>query len=324
MRRSLLIFFISFILLAVVLLKGCQISKDSRIVVGVVAPMEHAAMDAIKEGVLEVLDSREDVVVRYFNAGGDLNLQHAMISQMENSDVDLIMPIGSSVMQMAINFIKKKPIVGLAANFSTEEQVALSAKNVTCVVDELPLAIHVKFMKKIIDDLNMITVIYSGSEKITPEIEELRELAIKEGLDVQFLLVQQMSDIFLLSSHISDKSQAIFILKDHLVVSSVVTLIDVARKLNIPLIAADEGSITEGASFAIGVTEMDIGKQGALMALDIIDGVRPVDIPVSTVEKNRLFVNRKACDCLGIEISQFEESGNEMCVELEIKDEVMQ
>lgn len=285
--------------------------------IAIVAPMQHNAMDAIASGVKEVVKnySKGNIEVSCYNAHGDLNIQKAIFQQLNSSDVNVIMPIGTSTMQMCLQTFKEKPVVGLAANFNSEDQKKLSSQNATCILDELPLSQHLELMKYIIPNLQKITLIHSPSEKIYPELKNLKILSKKNNIEVQYLLAQQMSDLFTIATAIDFDSQAIFVLKDHLVVSTIAAIVQEAEKRHIPVITSDEGSILAGAAFALGISETDIGKQGARYALSILNGIPANEIPIINQDSLKILANEKRCLHQGVSIESLHKAAKALSFE---------
>lgn len=89
-------------------------------------------------------------------------------------------------------------------------------------------------------------------------------------------MVSQLSDLYTISNNINPKSKAIFILKDEMIVSGINTLVQQAEERRIPVIASDDGSVSKGAAFALGVSEYQTGVDAAKVALQILNGKKQV------------------------------------------------
>ena len=79
--------------------------------------MDHAALRAIVNGFEESVSKSYPGKVRFEveNAQHDLNIQRSILQKFINQKVDLIVPVGTSVTQMAISMVKSQPTLGLAA-----------------------------------------------------------------------------------------------------------------------------------------------------------------------------------------------------------------
>ena len=67
--------------------------------------------------------------------------------------------------------------------------------------------------------MKKFTLIYSADDKVIPEANTTMAIAKKNGISVQPLMIQNLSDLYLTSQRIERDSQAIFILKDNLMSS---------------------------------------------------------------------------------------------------------
>lgn len=272
------IIIISFILFS-------QISLVFAAKIAIIVPMEHQAMEQIVFGITESLKNIDiEIVVK--NAHGDSNIMASLIKQMrDDDDIKIIMPIGTSTSQMVLAHVKNKAIVCVAAKIEK-----LSNPLATGLNDEIPISASIQKFKI----LRKIAVIYSASEKIAPEIEELKIYAKNNGVALHLSMIQNLTDLPAVVASAPVDVDSFLILKDHLVVSGVNIIIKEASKRAIPLIASDEGSVNSGASIAIGVPEKQIGFDAGLITLDILNGKNPSKIPYKSIEKMVIFVNPKS------------------------------
>lgn len=278
-------------------------------VVGIVVPMDHAALREIVSGFKETLtkDFPHPVTVKVQHAQGDMNVQRSIIQQFINENVDVVVPIGTAATQMAVSMVRTQPIVSLAALYTDSERNAQKSIQLTGVLDEIGPQKPLDFMKEVFPQIKKITLLYSNTEKVFPEVEELMAYAPKQGITVQKLMVQTLPELYTLSQLIEPDSEAIFVLKDHLIVSGMPTLIQTAEKRHIPIIACDEGSVTMGATFALGVKEKAIGELGGEMVAQLLQGTPIADLPVARITKLSVFYNEAACKALDLAVSTLKE-----------------
>jgi len=263
-------------------------------VVGIIVPLTHPSLEKIVKGfcsqLSKQLNNKCSFIVR--DAHGDQHVQQpAIIDEMKYKQVDLIVPIGRLCTQMTVQKAPEIPTVALAAS----PDVITKGNLVTGIHDEIAPESICAFIKHIVPNINKYSIIATQSEKTLPEIEALRNHSMNAGITVQTIFVQTPSDIYLATHSVNSDSQAIFILKDHMVVSSVATIAQLAKERSIPLIASDEGSVLSGAACALGVEETSIGEAGAVYAAQILQGTSPKDIPVKPLSNLVIFINKHAC-----------------------------
>ena len=262
--------------------------------IGIVVPLTHPALEKIVAGFCDELKNKLNVHCTFLirDAHGDQNVQQpAIIDEMKYKNVDLIVPIGTLCTQMTLQKAPEIPTIALAASPET----ITKSSNATGVHDEIEAHHMCSFIQSILPGISKIALIATQTEKTMPEIELFRHEALNRGIAVQTIYVQTPSDVYLATHSIDADVQAIHILKDHLVVNSVATIIQFAQTKKIPVIASDEGSVSSGAACALGVQEETIGRIGAQLAAQVLTGQAPNNVPVQSINKLAIFINKKAC-----------------------------
>lgn len=262
--------------------------------IGIVVPLTHPALEKVVAGFCDELTNKLNVACTFLirDAHGDQNVQQpAIIDEMKYKNVDLIVPIGTLCTQMTLQKAPKISTIALA----TSPETITKSSNATGVHDEIEAHHTCSFIQSILPKLSKIALIATQTEKTMPSIELFRHEALNRGITVQTIYVQTPSDVYLATHSIDADAQAIHILKDHLVVNSVATIIQFAQTKKIPLIASDEGSVSSGAACALGVQEETIGRVGAQLAAQVLAGKVPSDVPVQSINKLAIFINKKAC-----------------------------
>lgn len=271
--------------------------------IGIIVPMEHKALTQIINGLKQELEG-QDIVCKVLNAQGDPNIQKTIINQLIQEKCDLFIPIGTATSQMTLNSAKGHKILCLAADPSVID----SKKNhqATLLDDTFSTKDSLSFLHTTFPQIKKISLVYSSSEKVSNELPILEESARLYGIEVQKLMVHSMPELYTISQSISLDSQAIFILKDHLIVSAIPTLAKQAEERGIFIMTSDEGSISSGGAFAIGIKESSIGIQGGKMIKTILQGISPQDIAPQTIDGPFfLFVNPISCSKQGIDLPSF-------------------
>ncbi len=295
MKKVIFIFVIILIITAAVSL---SYKRKTEKVIGVIVPMEHQALTEIVKGLKERLGN---VSIKVLNAQGDPNLQRAIIEQLARDQCDVIVPIGTAASQMTISRAKNRKIVCLAADLNGEQSEQSEQSRAACLKDQISSEEALSFLHTAFPKIHKITLLYSSSEKIANEIPSALEAAKSKGIEVQQLMVQSLAELYMVGQAIAGDSQAVFILKDHLIVSGIQTVVQQAEKRQIPVMTSDEGSIISGGAFAIGVREADIGRQGAEMIHRILNGE---ELSTQTMKGPfPLFVNQKACLKQGVDLA---------------------
>lgn len=264
--------------------------------IGIIIPMEHQALRDLVGGYQETLTHAYSAPITFIveNAQGDMNLQKALIQQLHQRKVDLVVPVGTSVTQMTAKEIHDIPIISLAALYSEEERKAQVGENLSGVVDELPLDLPLKFILEAYPGTKKIALVHSATDKPSKEAREIAEHAKAYGVEVYPVMIHTMADLYTIAPSIPQDCQGILVTKDHPVVSGITVLAKLARKTGRFLMTMDEGSVKAGAQFALGVKEADIGKLGAELTLKFLKGTPLKDLPLQALTQGEVYINKAA------------------------------
>lgn len=288
--------FKSIIITALALISGCNNENSGQTKIGIIVPIEHAAMQEIVAGFSDTLHEKyqKPVKIKVANAQGDANLQRSIIQQMNDQHYDLIIPIGLSATQMTLSIVKQQPVLSLAADISETDRKNRTPCNIAVVHDEIPPEKTIAFIHAVYPDIKQIALVHSSSEKVYPEIKAATTKANELGITIKPLMVSTLPELYSVGNAIPKQAQAILVLKDHMIVSGISTLAKIASDRHIPLITSDQGSVQGGAGFALGVREKQIGVEGAKLAADILQGKTACSLPITEMKNLTVFINPNA------------------------------
>ena len=122
-------------------------------------------------------------------------------------------------------------------------------------------------------------------------VEMLVEEGKHQGIQVHRRMISDLSDLYTLKDTLPKESSIILILKDSLVASGISTLVQTAQKTGRILMTSDEGTVKAGAHFALGISEYEIGKKGALQTLKILQGESPNHLPFMEFKSPKVYIN---------------------------------
>lgn len=280
--------------------------------IAVIVPTEHQAMDDIVRGLqvgLSDMMQSEQIVI--LNAMGDLNNLNSIINQVVNQDFKVILPIGTLSTYLTIAATEDKPIIGLASTINEKTRQNLirdNHLNVTNVTDEISSHTLLKFISNL--KRNRVLLVYSSSdERISKTVKEIEDIKSYYNINLRKFPIVSTIDMYSIKSAIQDVD-CILILKDHLIVSMISVLIEVAHEKLVPVIASDEGSVKSGADVGIGISEYDIGFEGAKLVKEILHGKKISDIKVKEIKNVQVFYNQQNINNK-IDISEIQSAAEE-------------
>ena len=102
--------------------------------------------------------------------------------------------------------------------------------------------------------------------------------------------------------NIPAEADAVFSLPDSLLSTRLSDLVEAAVKLKLPVSGANIGVVkTHGVLISYGSDQNISGKKAARLAGQILQGVKPADLPVETAEVY-LAINLKVANVIGLDI----------------------
>ena len=258
----------------------------------IILPIEHKAINEIVAGFQDGLRKQfksEEVKFIVRNALGDINIQRLIIQQAKDQKPDLIVPIGTSTSQMTAAMIQNIPVLAMAS-------LPIEGRNVTGVNDEVPVSKAYAVMKAVRAKLKDITVIYTPQDKNDAELKKLEALVLKDKVTLNQILIPNLTDLYMNVQSVSEDTDFMFIFKDNLIANGITVLINQANMRKIPLMTSDEGTVSKGACFALGVRERSIGTQSSELAFKILTQKEVMHYPFESLKKLSFFRNKKACE----------------------------
>jgi len=279
-------------------------------VVAVTSIIEHSALDAVRDGVRETLKEAgfvEGKNLRFvFQTAQGSPATAAQIARKYVGDgVDVIVPISTPSAQAVVAATRSIPVVYSAITDPVAAKLVkswdASGTNVTGVSDLSPIDRHLDLVRKIVPQAQRLGVVYSpGEANSVAIIEVLRKEAKAMGIDLVEAPAQRTVDIPTAALRLAGKVDAIYAPTDNNVISAIEAIVKVAQQAKIPVIAADTDSVKRGATAALGVNYLDLGRQTGRLVLRVLQGESPGQIRSEISSRFELHLNTEAASRQGV------------------------
>ena len=263
-------------------------------------------MDQAYNGFLAALDDEgyvdgENVKIDFKNAQGDIPTSQTITKQFASNQVDMIFAIATPAAQAAYNATKEIPILITAVTDPVAVGIAkswdASGTNVTGTSDLTPVAKQMELIRTILPEAKNIGVIYTTSEANSEIQVSMAEAAAKElGFTITRVGVTSVNDIPLAVSSIIDKVDVMYTPTDNLVASAMPVLWNACVDKKVPVFAGEEGMVKSGGIATEGIDYYQLGYETGLMAVEVLEGKNPGDMPIKTLQKTTLILNQKNAD----------------------------
>lgn len=308
--RKVAVFFVVGMLM--VLAVGCGGQGDV-IKIGITQIEEHPALDAARQGFIDGLAQagfdKENIRVEYQSAQGDVANAQLIAENFVATGSELILAISTPSAQMAFQATREIPILITAVTDPVSEGLAQSweksGTNVTGTSDSAPIDKHLDIIRVLIPDAAKIGIIYNTSEANSQvQVDKVKDLAAAQGLEVVTAGITDISDIQVTLEALLPKVDVLYTPTDNLVVSAMGLVVDVAKAHATPVIGSEESQVVAGALATQGIDYYQLGIETAQMAVQVLEGGKPSDMGIKTLQETRLLINRSTAESLGIIIPQ--------------------
>ncbi len=287
-------------------------SEEKQVKIGIIQIVEHPALDAARQGFLDTLKANgyeegKNLKLVYQNAQNDQSMLNSIAQQFATSDLDLILAIATPSAQAMASATDEIPILITAVTDPVEAKLVDSMDkpggNISGTTDMNPIKEQLDLLKKLVPDAKTVGVIYNAAE-VNSEVQVriVKEEAPALGLEIVEATVSSSADVLQAAQSLIGKVNAIYVPTDNMVVSAAQSVVQVANENKIPLISGESSVVDAGGLGTIGINYTNLGAQTGEMALRILDGAKPADMPVEGQKNFDIVLNQEAIDLLGIEV----------------------
>lgn len=278
--------------------------------VGINQLVQHPALDAATTGFKEAFEEAGvDVTFDEQNANGEQGTALTISQQFASGNLDLVLAVATPAAQATAQNITDIPVLFTAVTDAVSAELVDSNEapggNVTGTSDIAPIEQQLELLQQLVPDAKSIGIVYaSGEVNSQVQVDEVTKAAEPLGLSVNTQTVTTVNEIQQAVEALGDVD-VIYVPTDNMVVSGISSLVQVAEQKQIPVIAAESGTVEGGALATLGIDYTELGRQTGEMALRILqDGEDPATMPVETATEFTYVINEDAAERQGVEIPQ--------------------
>lgn len=289
--------------------------KDKTVKIGITQIVEHPSLDAAREGFIAALkdagyEEGKNLKLDYQNAQGDMNNNASIAQKLVSDKNDLILAIATPSAQAAVQATKDIPILFTAITDPVGAELVQSLEkpggNATGTSDTHPDAIEktIAAIKNFIPDAKKVGIIYNNGEpNSVVNVKNAKEALEAAGLEAVETTISTSSEVKQAAESMVGRVDVLYIPKDNTVVAALESVITVANDKDIPTFVGEGDSVKRGTFASYGFDYHDLGYTTGKMAVEIIKGKKPSDMPVGFPENLELIVNKKAAKEEGITLT---------------------
>lgn len=310
MRKILAVLLIVFLILS---FSGCSSTpSEPKISIGIIQIVEHPALDAAREGFLETLEQNgyvegQNLTVDYQNAQNDQSTLQTIANKFASANHDLILAIATPSAVAVAASITDVPILITAVTDPVTAKLADSLErpgtNVTGTTDMNPIKEQFELLKQLVPEAKKVGILYNAGE-VNSQVQVEIAKEVVQNMDIEILeaSVATSADVLQAAQSFIGKVDAIYVPTDNTVVSARESVIQVTNTNNIPLIAGESSVVDAGGLATIGINYFNLGKQTGEMAIRVLKGDNPQDMPIESQKDFDIVINEETANLLEIEI----------------------
>lgn len=304
---------VGLLLLALLVVAAAAVGAHAEpLLIGITQIVEHPSLDQARQGFIDRMTELgyaegTDVVYDYHSAQGDMPTAQTIARKFQSDGADLILAIATPTAQAAAHLIKDIPILITAVTDPVAAELVESIErpgtNVTGTSDLTPVRAQLELLKEIAPGATRVGVVYNAGEvNSVVQVQIAREAAADLGLTLVEATAANSSEVLQAAQSLQGRADAIYVPTDNTVVSALESVLLVAERAKLPLIAGEADSVAKGALASVSIDYYLLGRQTADIAHRVLQGENPADIAIEYQSELSIVLNLDAAQRMGVTI----------------------
>ncbi len=287
-----------------------ETTEDSgeKTVVGIIQMADNDAFTDMREGFIAELaaqgfdDSNTEII--YKNAQGDASTLNTICQQMVTDDVDLVCTIATPSTQAMVNMKSDIPVVFVAVSNPINAGVLTTFEdpdmNATGTSNPIPVDGILELAGQITPDAKKFGILYTSSEVNSVDTaNKAKEYMDANGIEYTEIAITNSSEVQQAAQQLCSEVDAIFVPNDAVVQSAMPVVTAAAREAGVAVYGSSAVMVTSGALATVAISDTEIGAISADMAIEILNGKTPAEVPAVAVPGTEVVINKTTKDAIG-------------------------
>ena len=259
-----------------------------------------AAYDTPAQAIVQAVQG-QGRTVQVVDIRGDRELADAAVVELSKEPPTVVVALGAKAAYAAHEGVPEIPLV--FAMVPQPERYGISGGHITGVSQDVAPAELMAQLHLFTPDVHRIGMILS-TENAGGDVERAMAAADAAAFQLKVLRVHGERDVRGAFLGMRDDIDAIWLVPDPEVITpeNFRFLREETGRYGMPIIASSEVLVQAGALMCVAPDYEQVGQQAAGLALRIVGGESPVDLPVEEPAAVRVVLNRATLDGLGLEI----------------------
>jgi ABC-type uncharacterized transport system substrate-binding protein len=302
------------IFFAVLLLLSCsKKGLDGQYKIGLLQFASRQTVDDAARGVLDALKEAgyQDGVncrIDHGNAQNDFSTAQSIAQKFVAKRMNIIITLTTPCLQVTAAANQLIPhVFGMVTDpfrMGIADDSVHHRENITGIATFQPVDEMLTLIQQVFPKVRKIGVIWNPTEACSEAcVELMRKGCQARQLDLIDVTVTNSNEVFLAAQSLAEKKvELIFISGDNTVELAIETVIAAANESHIPVVTNNPPHAEMGAVLALGADYYTVGQETGKLAIRVIEGAHPADIPIRSLVPQALWINRSSAQRFGIEI----------------------
>lgn len=292
---------------------GCA-KEDDTFTIGIVQIVEHPSLDTIRTSFIEGLATDgyvdgDNIVIDYQNAQGDQTNLNTINKKFVDNQYDLIVAIATPSAQSAVGATSDIPILFAACTDPIGSGLVMDmdkpGKNITGTSDAVSAEMIIKLAEELTPGFKTIGALYNSSETNSlAVVEDLEAYASANGLEVVRGTVSSTSEVQQVTVNLVENVDILFSPIDNTIASAMPIVAKTANDAGVPFYVGADSMVKDGGLATYGINYRILGGETAEMAVAIIEGKNPGEMPVRTMDEMNIYLNATTADTIGVTVPE--------------------
>jgi putative ABC transport system substrate-binding protein len=266
-----------------------------------IPPFEQAAaaiVETLRHG------TPQPEIVTFDLEGAEANAS-SVLPQVHRVNPTLVVPVGSLATATVLDDPTRFPVVFTMVLYPKQSGfVTRDAHAVTGASLDVPLGLQFEMVHRLLPDAHRVGVLYHPGE--TGRIIELaRGEALAHPLTLEAMQVDAPEAVLGVLGNLMERVDVVWTVADSHVFTPQTTsaLVLAALRRRMPLIGLSTLHVRTGALAALYSDYADVGAQAGELALRVLRGENPADIPVTFPRKTAVALNLRTAQHLNVRVA---------------------
>lgn len=263
-------------------------------------------LDALKEsGVLE----KYNIKIDQKNAQNEFSMAQSIAQEVVASNYDFLLTLSTPVLQVCAQVNQKIPHVFGAVTDPYRMGVAKSPEdhipNITGVATFQPVENAIRILREAFPRAKTIGYVWNPAEACSEACTEKARAACKKfGFKLVEANVSSTNEVIdAVKSLVASKVNLFYTAGDNTVSLVVESVAEILRPSKIPYMTNAFSDVERGAFITLGADYYEVGQEVGRMAIRVINGEKPQDIPINNYVPQKMYLNLALAKEYGVKLS---------------------